>query len=464
MGTRDRGNQEATVFVGDLDEQVDEALLWELMLQCAPVASVYIPKDRVTGEHQGYGFVEFASADDVEYAIKIMNMVNVFGRSIRVNKSQQSSSAKDMDIGANLFVGNLDDEVDEKYLHDAFSRFGFVVAAKVMRDQDTGSSRGFGFVNYDNFEASDAAIAALDGQYLANKPINVMYALKKGSSTERHGTDAERLLAARRQALIQSQRPARPAIQPVVAPVAPPPSMAPNAMGPPGAPAARPPMMPGMPQPPGMPGGPPPGMIPPAQQQQMMQQRMMQQKMQQQQMQQMQHMQQMQRMQQMQMQGMRPPMMPGFPGGPPRPGMPGMPPQGMPPQGMPPGMGRPPQGMQPQGMPPQGMPPQGMRPQGMPPQGQPPQGGLQGAPQQQGRPQGAPPQQGGPAQQPPSAGRGGPPTAPGAPPGAPGGQPARPPMQGVPQLSGNGPPGGGRGRGVVLPAYVQQQQQQQQQK
>lgn len=39
MGTRDRGNQEATVFVGDLDEQVDEALLWELMLQCAPVGT-----------------------------------------------------------------------------------------------------------------------------------------------------------------------------------------------------------------------------------------------------------------------------------------------------------------------------------------------------------------------------------------------------------------------------------------
>ena len=42
-----------------------------------------------------------------------------------------------------------------------------------------GNSRGFGFVSYDTFEASDAAVEAMNGQYLCNRPITVTYAYKK---------------------------------------------------------------------------------------------------------------------------------------------------------------------------------------------------------------------------------------------------------------------------------------------
>jgi splicing factor 3B subunit 4 len=41
-------------------------------------------------------------------------------------------------------------QVDEKLLYDTFSAFGFITATpKVMRDPDTGASKGFGFVSYD---------------------------------------------------------------------------------------------------------------------------------------------------------------------------------------------------------------------------------------------------------------------------------------------------------------------------
>lgn len=45
-----------------------------------------MPKDRVTQTHQGYGFVEFLGEDDADYAIKIMNMIKLYGKPIRVNK------------------------------------------------------------------------------------------------------------------------------------------------------------------------------------------------------------------------------------------------------------------------------------------------------------------------------------------------------------------------------------------
>ena len=48
--------------------------------------NVHMPKDRITQAHQGYGFVEFMGEDDADYAIKIMNMIKVYGKPIRVNK------------------------------------------------------------------------------------------------------------------------------------------------------------------------------------------------------------------------------------------------------------------------------------------------------------------------------------------------------------------------------------------
>jgi len=51
--------------------------------------NVHMPKDRITQAHQGYGFVEFMGEEDADYAIKVMNMIKLFGKPIRVNKVKQ---------------------------------------------------------------------------------------------------------------------------------------------------------------------------------------------------------------------------------------------------------------------------------------------------------------------------------------------------------------------------------------
>lgn len=64
-------------------------------------------------------------------------MIKVYGKPIRVNKASQEKKA--VDVGANLFIGNLDPDVDEKMLYDTFSAFGVIVATpKIMRDPDSG--------------------------------------------------------------------------------------------------------------------------------------------------------------------------------------------------------------------------------------------------------------------------------------------------------------------------------------
>ncbi|KAJ5882181.1 uncharacterized protein N7529_000853 [Penicillium soppii] len=188
-------DKEATVYIGNLDERATDSLVWELMLQAGRIVNVHLPKDRVTQLHQGYGFVEFISEEDAEYASKIMNGIRVYGKPIRVNKAS-ADKQKTVEIGAELFVGNLDPMVTEQVLYDTFSRFGSLVnLPKIARD-DNNLSKGYGFVSFADFESSDAAIANMNGQYLMNKQVSVQYAYKKDGKGERHGDEAERMLSA----------------------------------------------------------------------------------------------------------------------------------------------------------------------------------------------------------------------------------------------------------------------------
>lgn len=185
------------MHVGGLDDAADEELVWELFVQAGPVVSVHMPRDKVSGRHQNYAFVEFRGEEDAEYAVKVLNMTRLYGKLLRVSKASADRARLAEGVGANLFIGNLDPSVDEKLLYDVFSAFGGIpMPPKVMRDPDTGASKGFGFVSFDCFEAADLAIESMHGQFLANRQISVQYAFKRDSRSERHGTAAERLLAA----------------------------------------------------------------------------------------------------------------------------------------------------------------------------------------------------------------------------------------------------------------------------
>ena len=183
--------------MGNVPEGVSEELLWELFLQAGPVESVFLPKDRISGANSGFGFVEFRGEEDAAYACRVLNMVKLHGHALRVDVAanrQGGDGGGGGDVGANLFVGNLAPEFDEKLLYDTFAAFGPVGSTHLTRHPETGNSRGFGFVSFLTFEAADAAIEAMHGQFLGGRPVAVNFAYKKGT-TERHGSPAERLLA-----------------------------------------------------------------------------------------------------------------------------------------------------------------------------------------------------------------------------------------------------------------------------
>ena len=70
-----------------------------------------------------------------------------------------------------------------------------MLSSEVKRDQETGRSRRYGFVSFDNFDSSDRAREMMNGQYLQGNRIDVDYAYKKDNQKEKHGSVSERVLA-----------------------------------------------------------------------------------------------------------------------------------------------------------------------------------------------------------------------------------------------------------------------------
>lgn len=77
------------------------------------------------------------------------------------------------EMSKKLFVGGLAWATTDQSLHDAFSAFGEVAEAKVITDRETGRSRGFGFVTFNDGKAADQAVEKMDGSELDGRRINV---------------------------------------------------------------------------------------------------------------------------------------------------------------------------------------------------------------------------------------------------------------------------------------------------
>lgn len=76
-------------------------------------------------------------------------------------------------MGNKLFVGGLAWATSDEGLREAFEQFGEVTDAKVITDRETGRSRGFGFVTFDQPSDAEAAKDAMDGAELDGRRIRV---------------------------------------------------------------------------------------------------------------------------------------------------------------------------------------------------------------------------------------------------------------------------------------------------
>ncbi|NMM47825.1 RNA recognition motif domain-containing protein [Marinigracilibium pacificum] len=86
----------------------------------------------------------------------------------------------------NIYVGNLDYQVNESDLKSIFQEFGSVNDVKIIQDRFNGRSKGFGFVTMNDSDEAEKAIAELDGSTLEDRKLVVNIAREKSDSNSRN--------------------------------------------------------------------------------------------------------------------------------------------------------------------------------------------------------------------------------------------------------------------------------------
>ncbi|KAK3022150.1 hypothetical protein RJ639_045289 [Escallonia herrerae] len=170
-------------YVGNIHTQVTEPLLQEVFASTGPVEGCKL----IRKEKSSYGFVHYFDRRCAALAILSLNGRHLFGQPIKVNWAYASGQREDTSSHYNIFIGDLSPEnLGTNMICVGHSD------ARVMWDQKTGRSRGFGFVAFRNQQEAQSAINDLNGKWLGSRQIRCNWATKgAGSSDDKQSLDAK---------------------------------------------------------------------------------------------------------------------------------------------------------------------------------------------------------------------------------------------------------------------------------
>jgi len=169
--------QFASLYVGDLDKSVTEAILYDIFNSVGPVASIRVCRDSISRSSLGYAYVNFHALADAERALDTLNYSKIKDRCCRIMWSHRDPNLRKSGSG-NVFVKNLDKNLDNKALYDTFSLFGNILSCKVSTD-DSGKSNGYGFVHYETLEAAKLAVEKVNGMQIGDRSVFVGLFVKR---------------------------------------------------------------------------------------------------------------------------------------------------------------------------------------------------------------------------------------------------------------------------------------------
>nr|XP_035928619.1 polyadenylate-binding protein 1 isoform X1 [Halichoerus grypus] len=169
------------IFIKNLDKSIDNKALYDTFSAFGNILSCKVVCDE--NGSKGYGFVHFETQEAAERAIEKMNGMLLNDRKVFVGRFK-SRKEREAELGArakeftNVYIKNFGEDMDDERLKDLFGKFGPALSMKVMTDE-SGKSKGFGFVSFERHEDAQKAVDEMNGKELNGKQIYVGRAQKK---------------------------------------------------------------------------------------------------------------------------------------------------------------------------------------------------------------------------------------------------------------------------------------------
>lgn len=180
------------LFVGNLSWNVDDELLRSTFEEYGELTRVQVMYDRATNRAKGFGYVEFAKAEDATAAYEAKKGFELDGRPMNVDYSSrkpadgQKQEERRKSYGdqlspptSTLFVGNISFDAGQEQVSEAFSPYGTILSVRIPTSQETGEMKGYGYVTFTSVEEATAAIEAMQGAYIANRPVRLDYGTER---------------------------------------------------------------------------------------------------------------------------------------------------------------------------------------------------------------------------------------------------------------------------------------------
>ncbi|XP_020266511.1 oligouridylate-binding protein 1B-like isoform X2 [Asparagus officinalis] len=172
-----------SVYVGNIHPNVTDSLLAQVFQSIGPLEGCKL----IRKEKSSFGFVDYHDRRSAALAISSLHGRQLYGQAIKVNWAYASGQREDTSGHFHIFVGDLSPEVTDATLFACFSVYPSCSDARVMWDNKTGRSRGFGFVSFRSQQDAQSAINDMPGKWLGNKQIRCNWATK--NSEEKLSSD-----------------------------------------------------------------------------------------------------------------------------------------------------------------------------------------------------------------------------------------------------------------------------------
>lgn len=144
-----------TLYIGDLDEQINEEMIYYHFIRYGPICTIKIMKDRYNqNRSRGFAFISFYNPKNAEAARINMNHEILQKKPIRVTWKK---NPKEMDMDANVFIRTIHESITIKELDGLFSKFGTIFTSKIACN-DEGKSLGYGYIQFDKKKDAEETI------------------------------------------------------------------------------------------------------------------------------------------------------------------------------------------------------------------------------------------------------------------------------------------------------------------